>query len=390
MNVLIAVPWDQEVGGVANVVGHLGRHLTDQEHGVLYCYPDENVRPHSDRSRWGFPCYRLRLRAPDLDRREALWLNARRAVAFLLFLPVTLFFLVRIARQHEIDVINVHYPLPHALHYLLAARLLGLPLVVSTHGADLFPGGSPKERYSAALRFVLRRADAVTCPSKAFAARVEALFPDLADRITHVHNGIDPTEFPSASAVLERRNESDEFALVSIAMLNRKKAVDVLLRAATILAEDGVEFRLRLAGEGPLRNELERLSERLSIDDRVDFLGMLDRSEVIDLLLGCDVFVLPSRAEPFGIVLAEAMMAGRPVVATRVGGIPEVVDDGETGFLVEPDDPAELADALGRLAANPRLRRELGEAGRRRAETHFTTSHTGEGYERLYADLVVP
>src|SRR5207245_5777728 len=142
-------------------------------------------------------------------------------------------------------------------------------------------------------------------------------------------------------------------------LLGRLKGVDVLLRAAATLPGLLVE----VAGDGPERPGLE------AIDPSATFLGWQPRLD--DLLARWDVFALPSREEAFGIAALEAMAAGRPVVATRVGGLPELIEDGLTGLLVPPDDPAALAAALARLAADPALRARMGQAARERAAACF-------------------
>jgi glycosyltransferase involved in cell wall biosynthesis len=154
------------------------------------------------------------------------------------------------------------------------------------------------------------------------------------------------------------------------------KGVDVLLRAAASLPN----LRVEVVGDGPERARLE------SIGRRARFLGW--QTGLDDLLAGWDLFALPSREEAFGIAALEAMAASLPVVATRVGGLPELVEDGLTGLLVPPDDPAALAAAIARLAADSALRARLGEAGRARAATHFPVERMVASVAALYDQLL--
>jgi glycosyltransferase involved in cell wall biosynthesis len=154
------------------------------------------------------------------------------------------------------------------------------------------------------------------------------------------------------------------------------KGVDVLLRAAATLPG----LRVEVAGDGPERSRLE------AIDPSATFLGWQPRLD--DLLARWDLFALPSREEAFGIAALEAMAAGRPVVATRVGGLPELIDDGLTGLLVPPDDPPALAAALASLAADPARRARMGEAGRARAATHFAPERMVAAVASLYDQLL--
>jgi len=126
----------------------------------------------------------------------------------------------------------------------------------------------------------------------------------------------------------------------------------------------------------------------LGIADKVEFLGRQGRIKVVELLQGCQVFVLPSRSEPFGIVLIEAMACRKPIVATKVGGIPEIIENGRNGILVEPDDDKALADALLTVLKDANLQRQVAENGHATVLERFRSEHTGFAYEALFADLL--
>jgi len=139
---------------------------------------------------------------------------------------------------------------------------------------------------------------------------------------------------------------------------------DVLVRAMRLVVDAIPHARLVMVGEGQLRNALGRMASELGIEDRVEFLGRLTNAEVPHAMAGFDVLVNCSHAESFGVVVLEASACGIPVVATRVGGVPEVCRHGETGLLVPPNDVDALAEAIIRLARDPELREEMGRAGR--------------------------
>jgi glycosyltransferase involved in cell wall biosynthesis len=141
-----------------------------------------------------------------------------------------------------------------------------------------------------------------------------------------------------------------------------------------------------LVGDGELRGELEAQARRLGLAPHVRFAGW--RDNVAEVLALADVFVLPSESEGFGRVLVEAMAMGRPVVATNVGGIPDIVLDGETGLLVEPADPAALASAVGALLDEPARAARLGAAGRARAESTFSLGAHVDAVERVYDEII--
>jgi len=171
--------------------------------------------------------------------------------------------------------------------------------------------------------------------------------------------------------------------LGALGRLQTEKGFDVLLRA---LVELRGEARLLLGGEGLLADELPRLAAELGVSHEVDFQGFV--SDVPAFMAETGLFVLSSRSEGLGLVLIEAMAAGRPVVATRVGGVPEVVIDGETGLLVEPENPGALAAAVRRLLADPALAARMGQAGRRRAREVFSARRMADLTAAMYEELL--
>jgi len=175
-----------------------------------------------------------------------------------------------------------------------------------------------------------------------------------------------------------------DLVFLTLAALVRRKGVDVLLEAARLLAERGLRPLVWIAGDGPERKVLE--ARAAGLHTQVRFLGR--RSDVADLLAACDVFVLPSRREGLGVAALEAMTVGRPVVASAVGGLRDVVVDDRSGLLVPPEDPAALAEALARLAGDERLRERLGSAGAERVREGFLAEQMVSSYVDLYARVL--
>ena len=178
----------------------------------------------------------------------------------------------------------------------------------------------------------------------------------------------------------------DSVCLLAIAALVPRKGIDVLLCSVARLRDTGFKPVLWIAGDGPERTRLTRLAKRENIADQVLFLGQ--RDDAADLLVASDIFVLPSRQEGLGVASLEAMALGRPVVASRVGGLAEVVDDGRSGLLVPPDDPEALGDAIARLLENPELRARLGAEGPRRIREDFSADRMVRAYQKLYNDVI--
>src|SRR5439155_1177000 len=156
--------------------------------------------------------------------------------------------------------------------------------------------------------------------------------------------------------------------VLCVARMYPRKRLDVLLRAGARLRGRIPGVRVRIVGDGPESARLRALSADLGLEETVTFLGEISRSALAVEYVGADCFCLPTVQEGFGLVFAEAMAAGLPIVACRTAAVPEVVEDGRTGLLVSPNDPEELARAMERVLANAEVRAELGAAGRRRVE----------------------
>lgn len=196
-------------------------------------------------------------------------------------------------------------------------------------------------------------------------------------QIEVVHYGVPP--LPSLPA------NDPQVELVCVARLDHHKGIDVLLRALSVMASP--KAHLEVVGSGLEERALRTLAEELGLNGRVHFRGLLGRSQVAAILGRAGVFVLASRSDNLPLAILEAMQAGLPIVATRVGGIPEEVRDGKEGLLVPTEDPVALADALARVLLDAELRHRLGRAARERAAA-FTWKRAAERYESLYVRLL--
>jgi len=212
-------------------------------------------------------------------------------------------------------------------------------------------------------------------------------------KVAYIANGIDVQAFGTPRTVPASRRLLKDFAppgsvlLGNVARLDKVKDQAGLLSAFALLRDHaGLPCRLIVAGEGPQRQALQQQLARLGLEQTVRLLG--DRGDVSDLLAECDLFVLSSIAEGMPVTLMEAMAAGLPVVATDVGGVGSVVENGVTGTLVSASDPSALAHALGTYVADETLRRQHGDAGRARAVAHFSLAAMVAGYVALYDGLL--
>jgi glycosyltransferase involved in cell wall biosynthesis len=380
VNVLIVVPWDQEFGGVASVVGNLAEQLRARGHGVQFLHPGEGSRLRRKTARNGFPGWELELKAPSVERRPVV-----SRIAFVLYFVPTLIRLLALLRRERIDVVNIHYPLDVFVWFAFCRAFAPIRLVTSVHGADLVITHGELRPLRWGVRYTLRRSDALVAPSAAYRDEALASPPELRARAEVIHNSLDLT---GLGARAPAPGPSGTPYLLTVSAHNPKKGLDTLLRAFELIAARYPALELHLVGDGPLRTELEAQAAAGPAHGRIRFLGKLPNAEVMTLLRGCRAFVFPSRSESFGIAALEALGCASPVVASRVGGLPEFIEDGVHGLLVPHDDPEALAAGVGRLLDDPALARRLGQAGADRVVAEFGTDRTGAQYEALFQRLL--
>jgi glycosyltransferase involved in cell wall biosynthesis len=209
-------------------------------------------------------------------------------------------------------------------------------------------------------------------------------------RVTLIPSAVDVARLrPRRDRAAVRAAEAaaaDDVVVLTMSALVPRKGLVVLLDALAALAQRGLQPPLWIAGDGPQRAPLQARVGALGLTAQVRFLG--ERADVGDLLGACDVFVLPSLHEGLGVAALEAMAAGRPVIASAVGGLAEAVVDGHTGVLVPAGDPACLADALESLLRDPARRAALGAAGPQRIAEHYAAGSMVDAYERLYREVL--
>ncbi len=373
MNVaLFASAFHPSVGGVEELVRQLAHEYRRRGMSAIVLtnrWPRALTRREEFE---GIPVYRLAMRLPEwnLRVRAAYWLGYPRARAEML----------AILRKHRIDLLHVQCASSNGHYALLAKRALGLPLVFSSQGERTMDAGRVYENspfMNRTLRRLLTEADHITACSRDTLEDLEAYSAmKFSERANVVYNGIRTEDFQDAQPYAHPRPY-----ILGIGRLVPQKGFDVLIDA---FARAGAPSHdLLLAGEGPERAALEALARERGLEGRVIFPGRADRATAAALFKGCSFFVLPSRQEPMGIVNLEAMCSGKAVVASRTGGVPEIVLEGETGLLFPPGDSAALAEAIRRLAGDDAARARLGAAGLARA-AKFTWPAIASSYRCIY------
>jgi glycogen synthase len=266
------------------------------------------------------------------------------------------------ATRFQPDVLHVHCFSGNGVYATVLSRLTGIPLIVTLHGETFMDDNDIFDHsvtLRTSLRLGLRRAAAVTGCSAFTLGDAQQRFGLDMRKAEVIFSGIDVDETTPVPVALPVGHY-----VLGLGRLVRKKGFDLLLEAFARIASEHPDIDLVIAGEGVEREPLSRRAFGLGLGERVHLPGRLDRAEVAAVMQGADVFVMPSRIEPFGMVALEAWLAGTPVIATPHGGPPEFIKHGVSGLIADPHDPADLAFALGSLLASPALRERLAEAGR--------------------------
>jgi glycosyltransferase involved in cell wall biosynthesis len=292
-------------------------------------------------------------------------------------------FLAERARRAGVRHVHAHYMTHPAVAAMIIAELAGVSFSVTAHAHDLYVHQDMLKTKVSRARWVVT----ISQFNRRFIA--DQVGASALDKTRVVHCGVDlarfvPTGLPPAPP----------FRIVSVASLQPYKGLVHLIRAAALLRSRGLDFECRIIGQGRLRASLEREIQTLGLEDRVQLVGPLPRDAVADQLRNAHLFVLPSVVEPNGkmegipVAAMEAMASGRPVVATQISGVSELVRPEETGLLVEPSDPDALADAIERIARDPELAARLARNARRLVEQEFDLRANVAQLERYMAEAL--
>lgn len=288
--------------------------------------------------------------------------------------------LARHLRAHKVCIAH-SFDFYSNLMLIPVARLAGVSVVIGSHRQI---GNLLTPMQFGAQQAVFRLCDRVVCNSRAAAARL--VDQGLMERkVVVIPNGLPEEAFVETAPAPPRSAETLRVGMIA-RMNDPHKNHPLFLRAAARLAPRYPDLEFLLAGDGPLRPSLEQMAERLGLGARVRFLG--DRQDIPAVLAGLDVSVLTSSSESLSNAILESMAAGKPVVAARVGGNPELIRDGDTGFLIPADNEKKLVETLDCLLSQPSLRMEFGRRARRQALANYSIDRIRERYEQLYTGLL--
>jgi len=283
-------------------------------------------------------------------------------------------------RETRPAVVNLHYLAENALFCLLARMLYRFKFVVNIHGSDI-EGYSARPSLARWLaRKTLRTADYVVANSFDLLAKAIRIEPTVEGKSSVIGNAVYPEDFSPTHKVY-----SEERSILCIANFSRNKGQDVLIRAfAQLRFETAGKARLLFAGDGPELARCRELADLLGVGSETSFLGRVGRDRIPTLLAESTVCVVPSRNEAFGVVALEAMASRKPVIATRVGGIQEIVQHMRNGLLVAPESPESLAEALALVLANGELAERLAGNGYRFVNEQYSWSEISKKYYDVF------
>lgn len=298
--------------------------------------------------------------------------------------------LIRYIKQNEIDIVETAV-FPSDVYGRISARLANVPIIISTmHRVE-----DHKQEFMYRLLFF---ADTLTMPlttkmiavSQAVKQYLTTWHKVSPDKIRVIYNGIDPDIYDSSIDIPEYKRalglHHDIPIVAFIGRLVKLKGVNYFLRAAASILKGDKAAQFMVVGDGPLKHSLIKQAESLGVSQHVHFIGF--RKDIPQILSIIDILIVPSLWEGLPLTILEAMLAGKPIIATRVGGIPEAIKEGKSGILVPPRDVDALRDSVLELLKSPEKRKELGEGGKQRALQYFDIERMVRDYTGVYDECI--
>ncbi|MCM3734603.1 N-acetyl-alpha-D-glucosaminyl L-malate synthase BshA [Bacillus cytotoxicus] len=296
--------------------------------------------------------------------------------------------MAEVAQREKLDILHVHYAIPHAICAYLAKQMIGenIKIVTTLHGTDITVLGSDPSLNNL-IRFGIEQSDVVTAVSHSLIEETYELISTKKE-IQTVYNFIDERVYFQRDMSQLRKEygiQEDEKVLIHISNFRKVKRVQDIVKSFALIVKQ-VKAKLLLVGDGPEFCTIVQLVKHLEIEDRVLFLGKQDN--VAELLAMSDLILLLSEKESFGLVLLEAMACGVPCIGTRTGGIPEVIQHGETGYICEVGDTEGVAEQAVQLLQDDTLHAKMAERSIEVAYEQFGSEMIVSQYEAIYYDIL--
>lgn len=352
------------IGGVEVLSARLVQSLRNRNYEIIVVTSHGSVNlPDQDQFN-DIPIYRFPFLEALAASNLAKLMNVRQRIA-------------KLKQDFKPDLIHINFTGPTVFFHLQTAQAHPAPILLTRHGS--FP--IQTVGHDTLVEQALRTTDWVTANSAAVLTEARQRVPEITSSSSLIYNGMNmpalpPEPLPSCFPTL-----------LCLGRLAEEKGFDLALDAFALLRDSFPRTRLVIAGDGPVRSALEQQAAELGLTEWVQFIGWVTPDRVPALMNTTTVVVMPSRHEGFGLVALEAALMARPIVATRVGGLPEVVVHQQTGLLVEQDDSKALAKAISDLLADPDMATRMGQAGYHRAQQLFRWEHCVDAYATLYQRL---
>jgi len=292
--------------------------------------------------------------------------------------------MVRISKNEKLDVINVHYAIPHATAAYLNREITGVPYVVTLHGSDVTILGSDPS-YHPVNNHSVEQADAVTAVSD-FMRREAYERLGVEREVKVIPNFVDSDIFKPDVCDSDIVKQENETMIIHVSNFRPVKRVPDLIYAMKIVTKEQPNAKLLLVGDGPDRHSVERLIDHLNLSRNIRLTGF--RSDVANLMRCSDIGLLSSETESAPLTLLEGMSSGLPMIATNVGGIPEIIENGMNGVIVPPKNPEAIANQIINLIKDPELRTQLGTKARETILEKYTSEKVVNEYIKVFNDVI--
>ena len=301
-------------------------------------------------------------------------------------------------KEKKIDIIHAHWAIPSGFIGTLVKSFTNTPLVITMHGRDVYLNPEvgfivPNIRYiKPFLKKSLKSADKLIAISKdCYNHAKKAGAPE--ENMSVIYNGVDTDRFyPNKNdrkKILEKLSiPANAKIILTVRSLNYRKGIDVLIDAMPKILKNNKNTYLLIAGDGPEKQNLKKLQKKLELEDKIIFLGHIPNEKLPMYENSCDLFVIPSREEGFGVAAAEAMACGKPVVGTTAGGLKETIKHGVTGLLVEPDNFEQLANSIIKILKDKKLSEKLSKNALEKIEKDYNWMNIAKETIQLYKKCI--
>ncbi len=378
---LFVMSWGREgVGGVNQVVNNLCKHLQhDEKVTVSLLIRDWNadsvIHEESD------DVHVYRFNVPDIFRQEPRRMPELKNI---LKFVSRLYPIYSFIKANKITVVNLHYPSSYALAFAILKYTGVLKgLILSFHGAEFVELSNKEFNKFGIWDFIFSNANEIVACSENFASQIRKVIPKYRDKISSIHNGVD-TKLLSLVKRENKVKKNNCITILSVGTFEYKKGHDVLIKAFKNILNLNVFLKLIIIGrKTPYLETLEKLRDDLSLGRELTFICNLKHEEVLEYYTMADIFVLPSRIEPFGIVCLEAGYYCLPVLASNVGGIPEYINHQVNGYLCPPDNVESLTNELLSLINDDDVRQRLGNQLHKDVLEHYNWEIGAQKYKDM-------